>query len=59
MKVLKAVLDPFALAGILVLLVTLYTYRYAFIARDFPTFTTEEEIDAAIEQEFPLFVDYL
>ena len=59
MKHLKELLDPFVLTALLVLGISAYTYVNLFMEREFPVFTTEEEIDAAIAEEFPLFVDYL
>lgn len=59
MKGIKEVLDPFVLLCLLVLVVTAYTYWNAFLSRNFPTFTTEEEIGESIEREFPMFSEYL
>lgn len=59
MKHLREVLDPFVLTALLVLGITAYTYVNLFLEREFPIFTSEDEIDAAIAEEFPLFVDYL
>lgn len=59
MKALKAIGDPFVIATLLALCVSAHTYYVSFLNRDFPTFTTEEEIGEAIQREFPLFVDYL
>ena len=51
--------DPFVVAAFLVLASSAYTFYDLFLNRDFPVFTTEEEIEEAIQVEFPLFVDYL
>lgn len=52
-------LDPFVLAGFLVLISSMYTFYDAFLNRNFPTFVTEDQIAETIEREFPLLVDYL
>lgn len=59
MKALRAISDPFVLVALLTLFVSAYTFYVSFLNRNFPTFTTEEEIGEAIQREFPLFVDYL
>ena len=59
MKSGKALLDPFVLAALLLLLSSLFTFYNSFVLRNFPTFTTEEEIGESIEREFPQFAEYL
>ena len=59
MKHLKELLDPFVLTALIVLGVCAFTYVNLFLEREFLIFTTEEEIEASIAEEFPLFVDYL
>ena len=59
MKHLRELIDPFVLTALLVLGVCAYTYINLFVEREYPIFTTEEEIDATIAEEFPLFIDYL
>lgn len=59
MKGTSSLTDPFVWTAFLVLGVSVYTFVNCYIERDFLTFLTEDEITHAIEQEFPLFVDYL
>jgi hypothetical protein len=51
--------DAFSLFALLVLVVIGGIFYNSYIERNFPVFTTEEEIDEAIEREFPQFADYL
>jgi len=59
MRALRAIADPFVIVALLTLFVSVYTFHVSFLNRNFPTFVTEDEIDEAIQREFPLFVDYL
>lgn len=52
-------IDPFVVTALLVLVSAAYTFYDLFLTRNFPVFTTEEEIEESIQSEFPLFVDYL
>lgn len=55
----KFPVDAFSFFAILVLIVIAGIFYNFYWERNFPTFTTEEEIEAVIEQEFPQFADYL
>ena len=59
MKTVRSIFDPFVLIALLVLGVTAYTFFTLYFQRQFPVFTTEEEIQAAVQTEFPFFAEYL
>lgn len=51
--------DAFSLFALLVLVVIGGIFYNSYLQRNFPVFTTEEEIAETIEREFPQFADYL
>lgn len=59
MKLLSQITDPFTLVAFAVILSAAYTYYDTFLDRSFEIFTSEEEIAESIENELPLFVEYL
>lgn len=59
MKLSTLKLDAFSLLGLLLLIVIGGIFYNSYLQRNFPVFTTEEEIGEAIEREFPQFADYL
>ncbi len=59
MKGGNSLADPFVLTALAVLGVCSYAFYALFLERNFITFTTEEEVSETIEQEFPLFIEYL
>lgn len=60
MKLLtSAKIDPFALAAIAAILSAMFTYYNTFLDRNFPIYTTGEEIEESVLTEFPALADFL
>lgn len=51
--------DPFSIAAFLVILVSGYIFYTIFSAHRFIVFTSEDQIEAQIQAEFPLLSQYL
>lgn len=49
----------FAITAILVIGSGMAIYHNSYAQRNFPYFTTEEQMEAFIEETFPLFAEYL
>lgn len=55
----KFEIDIFSIAILIALASISYVFYDAFIARDFIIFTTEEEIETAIQEEYGILAEYL
>lgn len=52
-------LNPFAFACLLVILVAMQIFYNVYVRHSYQTFTTEEQIEEAIDSEFGFFAQYL
>ncbi len=59
MKTGRVSLDPFAVIALLVIGVCTHIFISVYFGHAFSTFTTEEEIEQAIQTEFGILANYL